>query len=64
MAALLWALGCVLCLEGLLFALMPSRLEEALEMLRRLPEGSRRTIGLAALAGGVALLWMARALGA
>ena len=60
----LLALGLVLCLEGLVFALAPSRVEDALEALRRLPPETRRLLGLVALALGVALIWIARLLGA
>jgi uncharacterized protein len=41
-------LGLVLIIEGLVFALAPSRLEDVLEMLRRLPIEARRLIGLGA----------------
>ncbi|MEM0946047.1 MAG: DUF2065 domain-containing protein [Pseudomonadota bacterium] len=55
--------GLVLVIEGLVFALAPSRLEEALDLLKSLPPETRRLIGLLAVAIGVALIWMARALG-
>lgn len=64
MAMLLLALGLVLALEGLVFALLPGRLEDALETLRHLSPDTRRAIGLGALALGVALVWAARAMGA
>ncbi len=64
MAALLLALGLVLVVEGLVYALAPSAVEDMLEALRRLPVDQRRLIGLAALAVGIALIWGARALGA
>ena len=41
----------------------PSLVEEMLEALRRLSIESRRLIGLAVLATGVALLWFAAFLG-
>ncbi|NCO22606.1 MAG: DUF2065 family protein [Rhodobacterales bacterium] len=63
MANLLLALGLVLCLEGLVFALAPSRIEQVLEALRRLTPESRRLLGLAALALGVLLVWISRSLG-
>ena len=63
MGALLWAVGLVLCVEGLILALAPSRLEEALELLRRLSPETRRLLGLAALAAGVATLSAVRAFG-
>jgi len=58
-ALILLALGLVLTLEGLALALIPGRIEDALELLRRLPVDTRRQIGLGALALGVVLLWMA-----
>lgn len=63
-ATIVLALGLVLVVEGLAFALAPSRIDEALELLRRLPLEARRYLGLAAVAGGVALVWIARSLGA
>lgn len=51
--------GLVLIIEGLVFALAPSRLEEVLEMLRRLPIEARRVIGLGAVTLGLLLLWIA-----
>lgn len=63
MATVLFALGVVLAFEGLVFALAPGRLEEVLELLRRLPVEARRSIGLAALAAGVVLIWASRTLG-
>jgi uncharacterized protein YjeT (DUF2065 family) len=64
MATILLALGLVLCVEGLVFALAPSRLDDVLAMLRQIPAETRRLIGLGALALGVALVWLAKSLGA
>jgi uncharacterized protein len=58
------ALGLVLVVEGLAFALAPSRIDEVLELLRRMPLDTRRLVGLAAVTAGVALVWVARAMGA
>lgn len=58
-AVLLLALGLVLSLEGLVLALAPSRIEDVLELMRRLPVETRRNIGLGALTLGVALIWLA-----
>jgi uncharacterized protein len=58
------ALGLVLVVEGLAFALAPSRIDELLELLRRMPLETRRLIGLAAVAAGVVLVWIARSMGA
>ena len=58
------ALGLVLIVEGLAYALAPSLVEQMLEMLRMLPEVTRRNVGLLAIALGVVLVWIARTLGA
>ncbi len=64
MATILLAIGLVLCVEGLVFALAPSRLEDLMDALRQIPVDSRRVIGLGALALGITLVWIARSLGA
>ncbi|MDA5557080.1 DUF2065 family protein [Shimia sp. MMG029] len=58
------ALGLVLIVEGLVYALAPSIIEGLLAALRALPIEQRRYMGLAALALGLALVWVAKALGA
>ncbi|MBM9596453.1 DUF2065 domain-containing protein [Roseitranquillus sediminis] len=63
-AEILWAFGAVLCVEGLFLALAPGRLETLLELVARTTLDDRRLIGVAALAGGVGLLWLGRSLGA
>ncbi len=60
----LLALGLVLIVEGLAYALAPSLIEAMLEALRALTLEQRRMLGLAAVAGGVVLVWLAKALGA
>lgn len=57
---LLLGFGLVLIIEGLVFALAPSRLEEVLEMLRQLPVEARRLIGLGAITLGLTFLWAAQ----
>lgn len=52
---LLMAVGLLLCLEGLVLALAPSRIEDLLEALRALPIEARRLLGLIALVAGMAL---------
>lgn len=54
------ALGLVLAVEGLVLALAPRRVEDALQLIARLTVDQRRVIGLGALALGVALVWLAR----
>jgi hypothetical protein len=63
-AVTLLAIGLVLIAEGLVYALAPSLIEDLLDMLRALPLETRRMMGLAALAAGVALVWLAKSLGA
>lgn len=63
MTLLLVALAGALIFEGLVLALAPSRIDDALRLLAKLPVQSRRTIGLAGLAAGVILLWIATGLG-
>jgi uncharacterized protein len=57
---LLLGLGLVAIVEGLVLALAPGRLDELLTMMREQPVERLRTIGLAAVATGVALVWLAR----
>ncbi|MDU8942703.1 DUF2065 domain-containing protein [Ovoidimarina sediminis] len=63
MGWILLGAGLVLVIEGLVFALAPSRLEEALEALKQVPPEARRLLGLAAVALGVLLVWLARQAG-
>ncbi len=63
MAWILLALGLVLAVEGLVFALAPSRLEDLIKVIAEMPIETRRILGLGALALGVVLIWVARTLG-
>mgnify|MGYP001204808791 FL=1 len=63
-AVALLAIGLVLIVEGLVYALAPSLIEELLDTLRALPLETRRVMGLVALAVGVAVVWLAKSLGA
>ena len=55
-----FGLGLVLVFEGLVFALAPSRLEELVRIIAEMPIETRRALGLAAVAVGVLLVWLAR----
>ncbi|MEJ2035137.1 MAG: DUF2065 domain-containing protein [Maritimibacter sp.] len=55
--------GLVLVIEGLVFALAPSRLDSLVEMMAALSQEQRRMIGLVAVAAGVALVWIGRSVG-
>ena len=57
MSHILLALGLVLAVEGLVLALAPRRIEDALRLIASLGLDQRRVIGLIALALGVALVW-------
>lgn len=59
-AAIGLALGFVLIVEGLVLALAPRRIEDALRLLAGLGLDQRRLIGLGALGLGVALVWLVR----
>ncbi|SMH34754.1 DUF2065 domain-containing protein [Maritimibacter sp. HL-12] len=56
-------LGLVLVIEGLVFALAPSRLDEIVAIMAALSPEQRRLIGLVAVALGVGLVWLGRSLG-
>lgn len=58
MSAVLHGLGAVLVIEGLALALAPLRMEQLLQAIAALGRDTRRAIGLAILAMGVALLWL------
>ena len=60
----LLALGLVLIVEGLVYALAPSLVEDLLEALKAMPSEARRLVGLLALVTGVALVWIAKTMGA
>lgn len=59
----LLALGLVLIVEGLAYALAPSLIERVLEMLRSLPIPARRQMGGLAMVSGVILVWVAFQMG-
>ncbi|MBY0350348.1 DUF2065 domain-containing protein [Tabrizicola sp.] len=60
MSDLVLALGLVLAVEGLVLALTPRRVEDALRMIAVLGIEQRRLIGLGALALGIVIVWLAR----
>ena len=59
MSNLILALGLVLAVEGLVLALAPRRIEDAIRLIASLGIDQRRLIGLLALAFGVLLVWLA-----
>jgi uncharacterized protein len=56
-------LGLVLVIEGLVFALAPSRIDEIVELMASIGRDRRRVIGLVAMALGVGLVWLGKTLG-
>ena len=60
MQELILALGLMAVIEGLVLALAPLRFEQILEMLRDMSLQARRNLGLAIIAGGVVLVWVAK----
>ena len=63
-ANILLAIGLVLIVEGLVYALAPSLVEDLLEALKKLSLEMRRTFGFLMLVLGVCFLLAARAMGA
>jgi uncharacterized protein YjeT (DUF2065 family) len=57
---LLTALGLVLVIEGLLYALVPAQLKAMMAAVGKLSDDQMRMGGVAALAVGVALVWLVR----
>ncbi|WP_417725886.1 DUF2065 domain-containing protein [Roseovarius sp.] len=60
----LLALGLVLIVEGLVYVLAPSLVEQMLLALTSLPIEARRLMGAIALVLGLILVWAAKTLGA
>ena len=56
------AIGLVLFVEGLVYALAPSLVEDLLEALKELPIETRRIFGFVALAAGTVLILIAAGL--
>lgn len=53
---LVLGLGMVLVIEGLVFALAPSRLDDLLRLMNQIPLETRRIIGLGAMVLGAVLV--------
>ncbi|MGI9382820.1 MAG: DUF2065 domain-containing protein [Methyloligellaceae bacterium] len=60
MSDLLVAVGLVLVIEGLLWALFPSFGRKVLEALSDTPEQTLRMSGLTAITVGVVIVWLIR----
>jgi len=60
MTEIILAFGLVLVIEGLVYALAPWLVESLLQAMKEMPLGTRRSIGLVAVALGVILVWAAK----
>jgi uncharacterized protein len=60
MELFLTALGLVLVIEGLLYALVPGQLKGMMARLMSVPEDQLRLAGLVAASVGVAFVWIVR----
>jgi hypothetical protein len=60
MPALFTALGLVLVIEGLLYALVPGHLRRMAELLRQVSDDQLRIGGASAIALGVLIVWITR----
>nr|WP_290542209.1 DUF2065 domain-containing protein [Aestuariivirga sp.] len=61
MAHVLLALGLVLVIEGLLYALVPGQLKAMMQSVCRLSDDQLRIGGVAAMAAGVLTVWLVNA---
>lgn len=52
------AIGLLCVVEGLVLALAPGKIEEILALLSQVSVENRRMMGLAAIATGVAMIWL------
>ena len=62
-AAAVFAVGLVLIIEGLAYALAPSLIERMLQVLAETPEQARRIMGALGVVFGLILVWIAHILG-
>jgi len=60
MSEVVTAIGLVLVIEGLLYALGPRHLKAMMSLIERVPEDALRMAGIAAIGLGVGLIWLAR----
>ena len=59
--ALLWGLGLVLLIEGLVYGLAPHVIDQLLEQIKSMPHSVRRIFGLSTALAGALLLWAVKA---
>ena len=54
------ALGLVLVIEGLFYALVPGHLKRTMDVMRTLSDDQLRVGGVSAIALGVVIVWLVR----
>tara|TARA_Y100000748_G_C15088291_1_gene329432 strand:+ start:334 stop:519 length:186 start_codon:yes stop_codon:yes gene_type:complete len=54
---LITAIGLLLFIEGLLLAIFPSRIKSMVELIKKTPENSLRTLGVVFLTIGFLIIW-------
>ncbi|MGI9351846.1 MAG: DUF2065 domain-containing protein [Rhizobiaceae bacterium] len=57
---LIVAIGLVLVLEGLIYALFPQGMRNMVEEMAKLPDSTLRALGVVALCLGVLVVWIVR----
>ena len=60
MADLIVAIGLVLVLEGLVYAIFPGHMRRMVEEISKVSDSTMRTFGLIALCVGVFIVWLVR----
>lgn len=60
MQDLIVALGLVLVIEGVLYALAPAQLKDYMRKAQEIPDHSLRVGGIAAMVLGVVIVWLVR----
>lgn len=60
MSELVTAIGLVLVIEGLIYAVAPGRLKSMAELASRIPDDMLRNAGIVAVAAGVFVVWLGR----
>ena len=57
---LIVAVGLVLVLEGLVYAIFPGHMRKMVEEISKISDGTMRNFGLGALCVGVFIVWLIR----
>lgn len=60
--AIVQVVGLIFVLEGLIYAVAPNAMKRIVAELPKLSDDQLRIMGVAALAGGVGIVWLAKVL--